>query len=93
MSPSDKKNASPCLVSGRRGKQRAEINSSTETALLKWRMAVAALSSEELLDWISTSDGLAVSLILLSLPEPLSRKLGHEMSSKNNRRSLTHAAP
>ena len=39
---------------------------------------MAALTGEELLEWLSTSDGLSVSRVLLSLPEPLSRKLGHE---------------
>ena len=39
---------------------------------------MAALTGEELLEWLSKAEGLSVSRVLLSLPEPLSRKLGHE---------------
>ena len=59
------------------------LTCSTKAATARWRMALTGLTEEELLEWLSTSDGLSVSRVLLSLPEPLSRKLGHEFRFGN----------
>jgi hypothetical protein len=51
--------------------ERTPANDSTEVAISSWRMAVAALTGEELLEWLSKSDGLSVLQALLPVSGPL----------------------
>ena len=52
------------------------LTCSRKAATARWRMAVTGLTEEELLEWLSTSDGLSVSRVLLSLPEEVADRSG-----------------
>jgi hypothetical protein len=82
MNPAQEK-APPGRNAGTRQDAQTTLTCTTKAATARWRMALTGLTEEELLEWLSTSDGLSVSRVLLSLPEPLSRKLGHEFRFGN----------